>query len=72
MRGGTRSRRLLSAAALELLKTLVLEGRLITGDAMFCQRDLCQQVRDDDGHRPLAVELGWAGRAPRRKRGVVD
>jgi hypothetical protein len=36
--------------ALELLKTLVLKGRLITGDAMFCQRDLCRQIVDDDGH----------------------
>ena len=37
-------------AALELLKTLVLKGRLITGDAIFCQRDLCRQIVDDDGH----------------------
>jgi predicted transposase YbfD/YdcC len=26
------------------LKAVVLEGRLITGDAMFCQRDLCEQI----------------------------
>ncbi len=26
-----------------------LEGRLVTGDAMFCQRDLCQQIVDDGG-----------------------
>lgn len=37
-------------AALELLKTLVLKGRVITGDAMFCQRDLCQQIVDSGGH----------------------
>ena len=36
--------------ALELLRSLVLQGRLITGDAIFCQRDLCQQIIDDDGH----------------------
>lgn len=36
--------------ALELLKTLVVKGRLITGDAIFCQRDLCRQIVDDDGH----------------------
>jgi predicted transposase YbfD/YdcC len=36
--------------ALRLLKGLVLEGRLITGDAMFCQRDLSQQVLDAKGH----------------------
>lgn len=31
-------------AALELLKTIVLKGRLIVGDAMFCQRDVCEQI----------------------------
>jgi hypothetical protein len=36
-------------AALRLLEGLVLEGRLITGDAMFCQRDFCQQVIDARG-----------------------
>lgn len=37
-------------AALKILKTLVLKGRVVTGDAIFCQRDVCQQVIDDDGH----------------------
>lgn len=36
-------------AALGLLEGLVLRGRLITGDAMFCRRDLCQQVIDAGG-----------------------
>ncbi len=36
--------------ALRLLEGMVLEGRLITGDAMFCQRDLSQQVIDAQGH----------------------
>lgn len=31
-------------AALTLLRDLVQKGQLITGDAMFCQRDLCQEV----------------------------
>jgi predicted transposase YbfD/YdcC len=31
-------------AVLLLLEGLVLEGRLVTGDAMFCQRDFCQQA----------------------------
>jgi len=35
--------------ALSLLKTLVLQGRLITADAMFCQRELCQQIVNDGG-----------------------
>jgi hypothetical protein len=36
-------------AALRLLEGLALEGRLVTGDAMFCQRDFCQQVIDTKG-----------------------
>ena len=37
-------------AALELLKETDLKGRLITGDAMFRQRDLSRQILDDGGH----------------------
>jgi hypothetical protein len=36
--------------ALRLLQDIVLQGRLVTGDAMFCQRDLSQQILDDGGH----------------------
>lgn len=36
--------------ALRLLQDLVLKGRLVTGDAIFCQRDLSQQVIDAEGH----------------------
>jgi hypothetical protein len=36
--------------ALRLLRGVVLEGRLVTGDAMFCQRDLSQQIIDARGH----------------------
>jgi hypothetical protein len=36
--------------ALRLLEGIVLEGRLITGDAIFCQRDLSQQVIEARGH----------------------
>ena len=42
--------------ALEILKTLVLEGRVITGDAMFCQRDACQEIRDRGGHYFFVVK----------------
>lgn len=31
-------------AALELLGILPLKGNIITGDAMFCQRDLCAEI----------------------------
>ena len=43
-------------AALELLRTMVLKGRVIVGDAMFCQRDLCQQVLDSGGDYLVAVK----------------
>ncbi len=42
--------------ALELLKTLVLEGRVITGDAMFCQREVCKEIRDRGGHYFFVVK----------------
>jgi hypothetical protein len=37
-------------AALRMLSGLVLGGRLITGDAIFCQRDLSRQILDGGGH----------------------
>jgi hypothetical protein len=43
-------------AALALLKGLVLEGRVVTGDAAFCQRDLCRQVVDSGGHYLIKVD----------------
>jgi hypothetical protein len=45
-----------SVTALELLRTLVLEGRVIVGDAMFCQREVCQQIIDSGGHYFVAVK----------------
>lgn len=36
--------------ALRLLADIALKGRLITGDAIFCQRDLSRQILDDGGH----------------------
>jgi hypothetical protein len=43
-------------AALSILKTIVLQGRLITGDAMFCQRELCQQIIDSGGDYLFVVK----------------
>jgi hypothetical protein len=43
-------------AALALLKSMVLHGRVITGDAAFCQRDLCRQVVGDGGHYLIKVD----------------
>jgi hypothetical protein len=43
-------------AALELLKTIVLEGRVITADAAYCQRDVCRQIVDSGGHYLVLVK----------------
>lgn len=43
-------------AALELLKTLVLKGKVVVGDAMFCQREVCQQILDSGGDYLFAVK----------------
>ena len=40
----------------KLLRSLVLEGRVLTGDAMFCQRELCQQVLDQGGDYLFVVK----------------
>ena len=43
-------------AALDLLEGLVLKGRVITGDAMFCQREICQRIQDRGGHYFFVVK----------------
>jgi hypothetical protein len=43
-------------AALDLLKTVVLKGRLISGDAMFCQREICQEIVDRGGDYLFVVK----------------
>lgn len=43
-------------AALELLKTIVLKDCVVTGDAMFCQRDICQQIIDSGGDYFVVVK----------------
>jgi hypothetical protein len=48
-------------AALGLLRGLVLEGRVVTGDAAFCQRDLCRQVVADGGHYFVVVKENQPG-----------
>lgn len=40
----------------ELLQTVPLEGRIVTADAMHCQRETCQQIRDRGGHYLLVVK----------------
>lgn len=43
-------------AALALLKGLPLEGAIITGDAIFCQREICRHIRDRKGHYMFSVK----------------
>lgn len=42
--------------AADLLKTIVLKGRLVTGDAMFCQRELCAEIVDSGGDYLFVVK----------------
>jgi len=43
-------------AALGFLKELLLKGHLVTGDAMFCQRELCQEIIDSGGDYLFVVK----------------
>lgn len=43
-------------AALTLLKGLPLNGAVITGDAVFCQRAICQAIRDGGGDYLFTVK----------------
>lgn len=43
-------------AALELLGVLPLAGTVVSGDAMFCQPELCRTIRERGGDYLLAVK----------------
>jgi DDE_Tnp_1-associated/Transposase DDE domain len=43
-------------AALEFLGILPLQGKIVTGDAMFCQRDFCEKVIEQGGDYVLTVK----------------
>lgn len=42
--------------ALEVFKDLVLTGRVITADAMFCHQDVCETIVQSGGHYVLPVK----------------
>jgi hypothetical protein len=48
-------------AALELLGILPLQGKVVIGDAMFCQRDLADQVIEGRGDYVLVVKDNQPG-----------
>ncbi len=39
-----------------LLRAVPLSGRVVTGDALYCQHALCRQLRQADGHFLFAVK----------------
>ena len=43
-------------AALVLLKQLPLQGTIITGDAIFCQREICREITDGGGDYAFVVK----------------
>lgn len=43
-------------AAVELLKSLALHGKIVVADAGFCQRDFCQQVQEQGGEYLVLVK----------------
>ena len=48
-------------AALELLGILPVKGRIILGDAMFCQRDLCEEIARQGGDYVFTVKGNQLG-----------
>lgn len=43
-------------AALKILHSVVLRGKVVTGDAMFCQREICQATIDSGGDYLFVVK----------------
>jgi hypothetical protein len=48
-------------AALELLGILPVKNRIVIGDAMFCQRDLCKEIIDQGGDYLFFVKENQPG-----------
>lgn len=43
-------------AVLELIDQLVLQGKVVVGDAMFCQRDICERILERKGDYLVIVK----------------
>jgi DDE family transposase len=48
-------------AALELLGILPLKNRVVLGDAMFCQRDMCEKIIEEGGDYLFTVKGNQQG-----------
>jgi predicted transposase YbfD/YdcC len=44
------------SAAPDVLQRLPLQGRLVTGDALYCQHALCAQIRQAQGHYLFVIK----------------
>src|SRR5260370_11755413 len=44
------------SVAPQVLRRVPLRGRLVTGDALYCQRTLCQQIRRAKGHYLFVIK----------------
>lgn len=42
--------------AIAFLKSLVLKGKTVVGDAGFCQRDICETIREEHGEYLILVK----------------
>jgi hypothetical protein len=45
-----------SKTALDLVRNLLLKGRLIVGDAAYCQREICQEIINQEGDYLVTVK----------------
>jgi hypothetical protein len=54
--------------AMALLKALPLDGAILTGDAIFTQREICRTIRDGDGHYLFVVK----DNQPQLKAGIAE
>ena len=43
-------------AAVKLLKSLLLKGKIVVADAGFCQRDFCETVLEQEGEYLVLVK----------------
>ena len=55
-------------AVLELIDQLVLQGKVVVGDAMFCQREICQRILGQGGDYLVIVK----NNQPALKRELVN
>jgi hypothetical protein len=55
-------------AVLELIDQLVLQGKVVVGDAMFCQRDICERILGQGGDYLVIVK----DNQPALKRDLVN